>query len=138
MSKDYSIKVTLDVAFNENNIQKILLRGLDKNFEYYDHILGERYKNSPLLDVRGATQKIIKARINNLEEGPCVYAVFEKNSSVHLCFYESEDGYLEFDAASFGGIRKKGHYIDFAYYIKCFLDLCDDFPVLGLRTNIYG
>ncbi len=136
MSKDYSIKITLETAFNEFNIQKILKKGSNKGFKYYDHVWGERYENSPLLDAAGATQKIIKARINNLEEGPCVYSVLEKDSNAHFYFYESEDGYLEFHIGAFGCPKKKGYWIDFAYYIRMFLDLCEDFPILELKTTM--
>jgi hypothetical protein len=136
MSRNYSIQFKLNAFYNETNIQKILQRGLENGFKYYDHIWGEKYEDAPILDAKRATEKVMKSLYDEMDGGPCVYTTFQKESVAFLWFYKSEEGGLEFHVGGFGGIRKKEHYMDFSYYVKFFLDLCEDFTILELKTTI--
>jgi len=137
MSMDYAIAIKLHTECNENNITAILEKGAQKGFRYYDEI-GEMQENPNILDVRTTAKKIIKAQENKPELGPCVYTILDiaTYENAFLWFQQSDDGYLMFRMAAFGCPKKKGYFIDFAYYIRLCLDLCEDFPVLELKTTM--
>jgi len=138
MNIDYSIKIKLHVECKEENIKKILVRGEQQGFKYYDHVMGVQYSEASILDARGATQKIIKAYKDKPEDGPCVYTIL--NSTTETCaflwFYKSDDGLLEFQMGAIGCPKKKDMFIDFDYYIRMCLDLCKDFQILEVRTTM--
>jgi hypothetical protein len=134
MSLDYTIKIKLDALYSEENILKILKRGASKGFIYYDQITLEQYLNVPVVSPKQAAGKIINAYKAKLE--PSVYASLGDIFSIHFWFYETDDEWLEFHISG-AGIIKKNFYIDFAYYIRFYLDLCDDFCVLELKTETF-
>lgn len=136
MSTDYSIKFKLHASYNEANIEKVLRRGTEKSFTYYDHVLGERYEESPVLNAKQAAKKIVDAYNDKLEGGPCVYTSFDKGSIAFIWFYKSDDGWLELYIGGFGNIKKKEYFMDFNYYIRLFLDLCVDFVIVGAEAFI--
>ena len=136
MSNSYSIEIKLDALYDKENISEILERGIRKGFIYYDHEAGVRYLNAPILNASSAAEKVIKDLNEKSEYGPNVYALIEPENSAHLYFYETE-GSIEFHVGVFSYPRKKGYYIDFDHYIRMFLDIVEDFPILELKTNMF-
>jgi len=139
MSIQYYVNLKLNALYKHENIKKILQRGIDQGFCYYDHILGERYGESPILDVDQAVNKVIKAYEDNLEGGPCVYTKINETTYGYLYFFEIEE-LLEFSLGDFGLTHKKYfeedvYHIDFDYYIRMALDLCKDFAIQELKTE---
>ncbi|MDR3549891.1 MAG: hypothetical protein P4L31_00620 [Candidatus Babeliales bacterium] len=139
MSIQYYIDLKLNATYSKENIIKILQQGLKRDLCYYDHILGERYENSPTLNAEQAANKVIKALEENIDGGPCVYAKIEETNGF-LSFYKSEDGWFEFRIGGFGSPNKKDfldgvYYIDFDYYIRMALDLCKGFAIVELKTD---
>jgi len=137
MSMDYVIKIKMDASYDKINIYKILERGALKKFVYYDQVFGELYKDASKINAESAANKIITAYDNKTEGGPAVFTLIDSESDVHLWFYKSESGWLEFCIGSFGLPKKKGYYIDFAYYLRMFLDLCEDFPILEVKAEMF-
>ena len=137
MSMYYSIEMKLHAECNEKNVETILEKGAQKGFRYYDEI-GEVRDSPGILDSKTTAQKIIKAQVNKPELGPCVHTILDVATyeNAFLWFQQSDDGYLAFHMGAFGCPKKKGYFIDFAYYIRLCLDLCEDFPVLELKTTM--
>lgn len=133
MSADYAIEIVLDLSFDETNISEILVRGYKKGFIYYDHIMGERYEDAPILTPSQAAKKIIIASQNKIEGGPSVF-VNIGDTFAFFWFYKTDDGYLEFRIGGFSAAKKKNGYIDFYYYLKTFLDLCKDFVMMSIKA----
>ena len=134
MSLSYVIKIKLDALYTEENIKKILERGAFKGFIYYDQITFEKYSDIPVINPKQAAHKIMNAY--KAKKEPVVYTTLDKELEADFWFYETADEWLEFQVNG-AGIIKKDFYIDFAYYIRLFLDLCDDFCVLELRTESF-
>ena len=137
MSMDFMISISLDATYNKKNIIKILERGAKKGFRYFDHVEGYSYGNSPEIDPGVAANKILKALVEKIEYGPNVFTILENETHAQLWFYMSDEKTIGFSVGAFGGMRKKGYYIDFAHYIRTFLDIVEDFPVLELKTDMF-
>jgi len=133
----YSIEITLDVAYTSENIAKILELGQKKGFIYYDDILDNTSEKLHRINAPEAAKKIIENFNLQLEEGPAVLTILENSSSAHLWFNKNNDNGLDFSIGTFNCPRKKGSYIDFAYYIRMALDLCEDFSIFGVQTNMF-
>lgn len=140
MSISHYIDLKLRAPYNKGNIKQILQRGTKNGFCYFDHSLGERYTNAPVLDDEGAANKVLKAFKEKAEDGPCVFTKIEQENFGYLCFRETEDGYLEFSFGGFSSPQKKSFkdshtHIDFSFYIKLCLDLCQDFAIIESKTE---
>lgn len=112
MGLDFSIKTILDLPFRQNHMAEILKRGSELGFVYYDHIMGERYENAPILNYEQASDKIINAAYEKIEGGPSVYTKVDDFSYAYIWFYETEEGYLEIYLGGFGSPKRKDYYID--------------------------
>lgn len=133
---DYGIAIKLDTNYKKESILKILERGKLKGFIYYDQINYEKYIDTPIINSIETANKIMAAYEKNIDGGPAVFSLLEGDTNATLWFYNRE-GVLEFFAGSLGCPKKKGFYIDFAYYTKMFLDLVEDFPVLEIKTEMF-
>lgn len=109
MSKYYSIDIKLHAECNEYNIAKILERGSQNGFKYYDGIGEIRDKKTGLLGARTVAKKIMEAYETEPELGPCVYTILpnDHDDNVYLWFYKADDGFLELHMASFGAPKKR-------------------------------
>ncbi len=141
MSIQHAVSVILNGHYKKENIQNILQKGISKGFIYYDHILGERYEESPVLDAERAAEKVIKALKEDTDGGPSVYTHFDDNNGF-LFFYKFEDQLIEFRIGSFGSPIRKDfkdnvYSIDFDHYIRMVLDLCKDFAIIKLETESF-
>lgn len=136
MSIVYSIEVKLDVSYSKDIVCKILAKGKNKGFIYYDKIINQDIDNPlPILPEEAAV-KLIQAQELLLDLGPRVLTILGGDDNASLWFYKNDDGTINIDMGAFGCPRKKGNYIDFSYYIRMMLDLCDDFPIIELKTNM--
>jgi hypothetical protein len=137
MSNIYSIDIKLATECNKDNIATILEKGAQKGFKYYDEI-GEIKETPGILDAKQVAQKIIKAYVIKPEYGPCASTTLDGgyDTNAGFWFYKLDDGCLEFHMGDFGCPKKKGYFIDFAYYIRLCLELCEDFPILELKTTM--
>ena len=133
---NYSIEIKLDASYSKENITKILERGKLKNFIYYAQTEESECSGMPIINAEEAANRAMKALIEKSEYGPDVYAIIEPENSAHLYFYEIE-GLIEFGVGVFSYPQKKGYYIDFAHYIRMFLDIVEDFPILELKTDMF-
>lgn len=88
MSMDYFIDITLDAQFDELSISKVLIRGRENGFTYYDHIICKRYDDSPILTPTQAATKIVAALRNKIEDGPTVYTNIG-DTTVFISFYKN-------------------------------------------------
>ena len=134
--------VTLVAKFqNKLNILKILENGSRLGFIYYDQIMGKKYENSPILTPNQALEKIINSIELDLEGGPTVYTRINEQSCAFLSFYDNE----ELVKCSIFGmtnvVRKEFeedcYEIDFAFYIKIILDLCENFAIKSIEIGEY-
>ena len=132
----YSISIKLHAECNKDNIAKILERGAQKGFRYYDEIGEIKTGSQELLDTKTIAQKIIDAHVTKPEYGPWVKTILEGDSSAFLGFRKTDDGFLEIDMGGIGCAKKKIYFIDFDYYIRMCLDLCTDFQILEVRTTL--
>lgn len=141
MSIDYSVNLTLYATYNEENILKILQKGSSLGWIFYDQILGELYEEAPILNAEQALQKILRAIKEDIEGGPTVYVKFANPGYAHLSFLE-ENKFLRCDLFGISYLRRKDfeenfHGIDFAFYIKLMLDLCNNFLLKKIEIDEY-
>lgn len=140
MSKTYFVQTVLGIPFNEINIKKVLKKSCELGFIYYDHICGERYENSPILNYEEAFAKWDK-QMKNPDDDHALFVEISKGRFAHLWLYKSEDGYyLEYHLGSFSYVKEKYFEdsftsIDFKYYIEIALQLGDDFGIEKLVAD---
>lgn len=138
MSSDYSIDIVINALHNAEHLKLLLRHGIENGLEYHDHIPFERYHDAPILDSKGAAQKILKSLTEGSEEGPCIYTIIkQENTSSFLWFKKTEKGFIELRFAGFGVPRKKEFWIDFSYYIRIMLDMCKGFEIISIKTEMY-
>jgi hypothetical protein len=139
MSMDYAIKINIYAPYTQETIYKILHRGSKKKFIYHDYVFGVRYKDSPIIDAQAGAVKIINAYNNDIEGGPSILVIVDtvSDNNVFFWFEKVEGGGLKFTMGDFSNPLKKGHFIDFAYYIRMALDLCEDFSIFEVRTDMF-
>lgn len=137
MTRDYEIRFRLNANYSETNIISILKKGTIKNFIYFDYEIAKLYADAPIINAQGAARKVINALQQNTEGGPAVYVCLESSTYAHLWFYKTDENLLEFVVGVFSSPKMKEDSIDFAYYIRMFLDLCDDFALLEVRAKIH-
>jgi len=141
MSKIYSINIKLMAESDKDNIAKVLARGAQKGFKYFDNIGEETYDNMLIIDAQKAAQKLVESYQTKPELGPCVFTHMPDPDDpagfddVRLWFDKANDGWLEFDMG-FGAPKKKTYYIDFDYYLRICLDLVQDFQILEIHATM--
>lgn len=140
MSRNYFVDITLFAEFQKkSNILKILEKGCQLGFIYHDHITSKTYESSPILTPNHALEKVFKSIELNTEEGPTVYTRINEDSYAFLAFYDDEKLIKCSMFAMTNIIRKRfeeNYYeIDFAFYIKLMLDLCNDFAIKKIEVG---
>ena len=135
MSKIYSVEVILEASHDLFNIALLLEKGASLGFVYHDHVDGKMYNLAPVLSAKDAAQKIINYDFIKDEAAPSVYTIYEDDGFFLWCF-QSEDQFLKVSIGGFGNPKEKDGSLDFAHYIRLLLDLCDDFVILSLTTEI--
>lgn len=137
MSILYSISITLDAEYNNITIRNILEKGRAKGFIYYDNILDQYNDNPSTIQPEDAAHKLIQAQELSLELGPRILTILDQDGdNASIWFYKKDNYTIEVDISAFGCPRRKGMFLDFAYYIRMLLDLCEDFPVMELKTDM--
>ena len=142
MSINYSVDLRLKAVFNEEKVGLILQKGKDIGFIYYDHICGERYSTSPVLNVNDATRKMLDYSEEIVSDGgPNIWTKFE-DTYFTLWIREYEKGFIDVFIAGTSYPWKKDfwngavdHGFDFARYIRLLLKLCEDFTIVEVRTS---
>lgn len=139
MSKSYFVITTLGIEYCETNIKKIIRKGSEIGFIYYDFIMGEQYQDSPLLSYEKAFERVINMKKKPDEDDSLFFKISMKHFA-HLWFYKTEEGYLEYYLGSFSYIKEKkfenSHTtIDFKFYIEVALQLGNDFGIEKLNAD---
>jgi hypothetical protein len=136
---DYVIKINLYAPYTQETVYKILHKGSKKKFIYHDYVFGALYKNAPIIDAHAGAAKIINAYNNDTEGGPSIFVIIDSpiDTDVFFWFDKPEDGGVEFTIGNFGNPRKKGSYIDFDYYLRMALDLCEDFSIFAVKADMF-
>jgi hypothetical protein len=83
-----------------------------------------------------AAEKIVNVEKNNLDDTPSVYTNID-DTTAFLSFYKDEEWGLRFHIYGFGSPKRRDFHIDFSYYLKLFLDLCEDFMVMEVKTKFF-
>lgn len=137
MSSIYSINIYLHSDLNKETLTKILSRGLLLGFCYYDYVNGEIYEQAETLSADDAAHKILRLDSQlHWNDTNDVYVTFEE-TGFFISFKEIDKNSLIFRMSGWGNPRQVNGFIDFPYYIKQALDLCSDFIVLGLCTDVF-
>lgn len=136
----YIIQVILNQEYNQEIIKNILLRGAQENFIYYNQDIYENYGDFPIINIEEATNKVMQDLIDEVDGGPRIYAKI-KAGYAFLTFYKSDNNLLELHFHSFDSERKKiecdyhGIDIDWPYYIRLTLILCQDYGIVSFNTE---
>ena len=142
MSVIYALDVKLIDKYDNEKMSQIIKRGMEIGFIFYDHICGERYTDSPVLNVEGAMKKMLNYSEEITWDGePNIYTKFQ-DTYFYFWVGKSEEGFL---VVHLGGINfpwKKDfwngavdHGFDFARYLRLLLKLCEDFTIVEVRTS---
>ncbi len=138
MSRNYLVNVTLGIHYNKANILKIIKKGGDIGFTYYDYIFGHRYEESPVLTPEEAFYKYIQLK-NDPDANHALYSEISKGHFSHISFY-NDSGYLQVSLGAFAYMKEKSFEnsdatIDFEFYIIITLKLAHDFGILKLDAD---
>lgn len=130
MSVSYSIDVTLDLLYTEENIKHILSLGQNNHFTYFD------YEWDSTLSIDETIQKILYSDYENRN----MHVRFQ-DTIFCVWFFKSDDGLLIFSIGSFGykwdkdfSNGRKISLIDFARYIRLLLEVVQNIAILELST----
>lgn len=146
MSRDYYIDIILGINFTEKNIFKVIKKGAELGFVYYDNIPYETYEDSPIVDYYHAYNNIKNwLFINQPKDYPFLYIKLKDHHSAHFWFYEFEN-YLQISFSGFGYLKKKNYedpeikqesnvVIDFKYYLDIATSIADDFGIYRLEAR---
>jgi hypothetical protein len=133
MSVSYSIDVTLDLFYTEENIKYIVAKGKEQKFTYLD------FELCKFLSVDEVVQKILYSHSD--DEARHVRIKFQ-DTFCFLWFFKSDNGQLIFSIGSFGykwdrdfSNGRRIYTIDFARYIRLMLEACNDVSILELNTD---
>lgn len=135
MSISFGINIKIMADYNEKNIKTILENGLQKKFVYFSH--NPESVDNEKIDITTATDNIIHAYQTNYEYGPAVYVFLTQDSTASLWFYKTNEGYILFSIGAFSGAQKKDSLLDFGYYVPLFLELCNEFPIIEVKTDMF-
>jgi hypothetical protein len=143
MSTCYGVSVHLSVSYSQENIYALLKAGEELGFIYYDHIWGERYAESPILNIDGVVKKVMNFSPKMFEDDDsCIYSKLE--DTYFFLSIRSEDNLILLSIGGFGSTWEKEFYyscggnirmIDFARYIRVMLKMCKEFVILDLATE---
>lgn len=133
MSSDYSINITLDTLYSEENMMRILNQGI---------LVGLKYHDPEDDQIIIQPEQAIKIVFKNLYEGesPAVYTTEEKIGTFFIWFFKSDDNSLIFSMGGFGDpIRKDFLYsiraIDWAIYIRHALSIVENFAITKIEIE---
>jgi hypothetical protein len=142
MSACYGISVHLSVSYSQENIYALLKTGEELGFIYYDYICGERYANSPILNITDAVKKVMSFSPESFDnENSSIYTKLE-DTFFYLSVY-NKNNLILLSIGDFSKTWKKNFYysrignmhtIDFARYIRVMLKMCKEFVILDLDT----
>lgn len=139
MSRTYFVETALGISFTKGNIKAILKKGHEIGFIYYDHICGERYEDSPILNYVEIFNKWEKA-VEDSETDHSLYVEIAKGHFAHLWIYKTGKGYLRYDFSIYSHLKEKffedsHRAVDFKFYIDIALKLGDDFGIEKLVAD---
>lgn len=133
MSKTYGLELILRAGNNYENIYKILLKGTQKGFIYYDHGGKELAQNSPLLTPQEALRKLKRVKEFSEDDDQSLCVGFDQDCLANVWFKEDDEGLLKVYFSAFGNQKYKivddVEQIDFLFYIKIGLEACEDFYI---------
>jgi hypothetical protein len=143
MSVYYDISVHLGVSYSQENIYALLKTGEELGFIYYDYVCGERYADSPILNITDAVKKVMSFSPETFDnENSIIYtkledtyfylAIHSKNNLILLSIGGFSQPWKKKFDYSHGG---NTHMIDFARYIRVMLKMCKEFVILDLATE---
>lgn len=138
MSRDYTIEIILDEPTTEETIRKILLRGEKYHIEYIDQSTSESLTTTKKrLSLEKAVQEISLGLKDpeDIENLPVI--AMKIDDSYCLLVFGKPDVYTTISLGIYGNIWMKNSgqkNIDFDRYIRLLLDLCQDFPIVELKT----
>jgi hypothetical protein len=139
---NYGIVFELDNKFSELTIQKLLTRGIELGFLYYDYIPEKNTIDSPLLDAQEATKKVLTFVKFSDPYGRNVQVKYN-DTMFTLFFYEEKNSTTVMVATEFTiewkkmftGNREELYEFDYNRYINLFLSLCNDFTIIRIDAN---
>ena len=139
MSKIYFIKAALGLEYSDSNIEKILKKGQELGFKYYEYLYSKNFENSISIGYKLAFE-VLQIKLKNSDVDQSLLVEICKEQLVQLRFYKSEYNYLIFDITLFSHPKEKhleeiGTFIDFKYYIDIALNLGDDFGIEKLVAD---
>jgi hypothetical protein len=142
MSLSYSVEALLDCRIDESTLNKIFRNCERLGFIFYDYELGKSYEEAPILYQNKALRVALERMNEDYINGAAWYGLIEGHS-MHFWFYQKET-HMEVHIGSFGNIRKNAfqypqneHAIDFGWYIKLMVDICENFKILELHTDTF-
>lgn len=144
MSKDYFLNVILGIKYNDSNIFKIIKKGSDMGFIYYDYIWGKRYENSPQLTPEQAFDKVKQTNDIPNNSNKSLFLNFSNNLFSHMWFYTTDANLLKIDFAVFYKEKiysdpevEDESYVtnDFKYFIDIATSLGNEFCIQSLEAG---
>jgi len=134
MSVSYTIKIVLDLKYEETNIDYFFQKCIENNI----HLYPDSFDNSNDLDSSNAATRILTVELEDEER--CVRAKFQDTDFSIWIF--KKNNLINFFIGDFGIKWKKefindDYGIDFARYIRLLLRICRDFTILELETSAF-